>query len=83
VRGEDDRELTFEVGDGATASGTVTGVRDDDGGTAVGIEAEVGVSNGVGVMVWHRGRRQRHRGRRRRWRSIEGGGVGDGDGCQG
>jgi hypothetical protein len=84
VRGEEDRELTFEVRDGAMGSGTtttgalpvasrpkagsamglarqgrgwcngvggaVTGVGDDDGGTAGGIEAEGGVGNEVGTM---------------------------------
>jgi hypothetical protein len=50
VRGEEDRELTFEVRDGATGSGTATGVEDDDGGTAGGIEDEGRVGNGVGAM---------------------------------
>jgi hypothetical protein len=31
----------------------VTGVGDDDGGTAGGVEAEGRVSNGVGVTAWH------------------------------
>jgi hypothetical protein len=66
VRGEEDRELTFEVRDGATGSGTMTEVRDDDGGTTGGVEAEGGVGNGVGMMARRRGRRQRHRGRQRR-----------------
>jgi hypothetical protein len=38
------------VGDGAMGSGTVTGVGDDDGGTAGGVKAEGGVGNGVGAM---------------------------------
>jgi hypothetical protein len=50
VRGEEDRELTFEVGDGAMGSGTTTGVGDDDGGTTDGVETEGGVSNEVGTM---------------------------------
>jgi hypothetical protein len=49
VRGEEDREQTFKVGDGATGSRTVTGVGDDDGGTTDGIEAEGGVANRVGA----------------------------------
>jgi hypothetical protein len=65
------------------ASGTATGVGDDDGGSAGGVEAEGRVSNGVGVMTRHRGRRQRHRGRWHRWHGVEGGGVGDGDGSRG
>jgi hypothetical protein len=48
VRGEEDRELTFKVRDDVRGSGTVTGVRDDDGDTADGVEAEGGVGNGVG-----------------------------------
>jgi hypothetical protein len=40
VRGEEDRELTFEVGDDATGSGMVIGVGDDDGDTAGSVEAE-------------------------------------------
>jgi hypothetical protein len=43
-----------------TGSGTAMGVRDDDGGTAGGVKAKGGVSNGVGAMVRHRGRQQRH-----------------------
>jgi hypothetical protein len=50
LRGEEDRELTFEVGDGAMGSGTTTGVRDDDGGIAGSVEAEGAVDNGVGMM---------------------------------
>jgi hypothetical protein len=38
VRVEEDRELTFEVRDGATRSRMATGVRDDDGGTVGGTE---------------------------------------------
>jgi hypothetical protein len=52
VRGEEDRELTFEVRDGATRSRMATGVRDDDGGTVGGIEAEGRVGNRVGVTAW-------------------------------
>jgi hypothetical protein len=37
-----------EVGDGVTGSGIAMGVRDDDGDTAGGIEAEGGVRDGVG-----------------------------------
>jgi hypothetical protein len=48
-----------------------TGVEDDDGGTVGGIEAEGGVSNGVGAMA-------RCRGRRHQWRGVEGGGGVDG-----
>jgi hypothetical protein len=62
VRGEEDRELTFEVGDIMMGSGMATGVRDDDGGTAIGVEAEGGVSNGVGVMGSGMVRRGRGRG---------------------
>jgi hypothetical protein len=47
MRGEEDRELAFEVGDGAMGSGTATGVGDDDRGTTGGIKAGCGVSNGV------------------------------------
>jgi hypothetical protein len=54
------------------------GVRDDDEGTTGRVEAKGGVSNRVGVMAHHRGRRQRHRGRRRRWDGIEGGGGAEG-----
>jgi hypothetical protein len=69
MSGEEDRELTFKVEDGATGSGTVTGVRDDDGGTTDSVKAKGGVSNRVGAMgsgmvQWGRGRRQ-GRGRRR------------------
>jgi hypothetical protein len=62
VRGEEDRKLTFKVGDGATGSGMVTGVGDDDGGTVGGVEAEGGVGNGVGMTgsgIVRRGRGQR------------------------
>jgi hypothetical protein len=91
VRREEDRELTFEVGDGVTGSGTAmgalpavsrpkegsamglvrrvgdgatgsgatTGVGDDDGGIAGGVEAEGRVGNGVGTMARRRGRRRR------------------------
>jgi hypothetical protein len=48
-----------------------TGVEDDDGGTVGGIEAEGGVSNGVGAMA-------RRRGRRHQWHGVEGGGGVDG-----
>jgi hypothetical protein len=37
-----------EVGDGATGSGTATGVGDDDGDASGGIEAEGRVRDGVG-----------------------------------
>jgi hypothetical protein len=74
VRREEDIELTFEVGDGVTGSWSLTGVGDDDEGTAGGIKAKGRVGNGVGTMAPHCGRRQRHRGRRRRWHGIEGGG---------
>jgi hypothetical protein len=50
VRAEEDRELTFEVGDGAMGSGTAMGVGDDDRSTADGVKAEGGVGNGVGTM---------------------------------
>jgi hypothetical protein len=50
VRGEEDRELTFEVGDGAMGSGMAMGVGDDDGSTVDGVKAEGGVGNGVGTM---------------------------------
>jgi hypothetical protein len=70
MRGEEDRELTFKVGDGATGSGMVTGVGDDDRGTAGGIEAEGRVGNGVGAMLTEAARR--------RWHDVEGG-----DGAEG
>jgi hypothetical protein len=60
------------------SQGWCDGVRDDDGGTTGGVEAEGGVGNGVGMMARRRGRRQRHRGRQRRWRGIEGGGGTEG-----
>jgi hypothetical protein len=48
MRGEEDRELTFEVG--VRSIGSVTVVGDDDRGTTSGVEANGEVSNGVGVM---------------------------------
>jgi hypothetical protein len=63
VWGEEDRELNFEVGDGAMGSGTVTGVEDDDGGTTGGVEAVGGVGNGVGLIG--SGMVRRGQGRRR------------------
>jgi hypothetical protein len=47
VRGEEDN--TDLQSDGATGSGMATKVRDDDGDTAIGIEAEGGVRDGVGM----------------------------------
>jgi hypothetical protein len=61
VRGEEDRELTFKVEDGATGSGTAMGIGDDDGGTVGNVEAEGGVGNGVGA----KGSRMVRRGRGR------------------
>jgi hypothetical protein len=61
VRGEEDRELTFEDGDGAMGSGTAMGVRDDDGGTTDGVETEGGVGNEVGTMGSEMVRRGRGR----------------------
>jgi hypothetical protein len=78
VRGEQDRELTFKVGDGATGLGTTMGVRDTNGGTVSGIEAKGRVGNGVGTMARHRGRQQRHRERWRRLHDVKGG-----DGAEG
>jgi hypothetical protein len=49
MRGEEDRELTFEVGDGATWSGMAIRVGDDDRGTSSGVEGKGGIGNGVGA----------------------------------
>jgi hypothetical protein len=48
VRGEEDRELTFKVGDGVMGSGTVMGVGDGDRDTIGGVEAESGVGDDNG-----------------------------------
>jgi hypothetical protein len=53
MRGEEEKELTFEVGDGAMGSGMATGVRDDNGGTAVVSTPKAG--SATGLARWGRG----------------------------
>jgi hypothetical protein len=75
VRGAEDRELTFEVGDGATGLGMGRGSGTTTGTPPAASRPKEGSVMGLATMIAQRRRRRwRHRGRWRRWRGIEGGG---------